>query len=330
MKFISKTILFSLLLLLLGFISFAQVKPTLPLETTIKPSVPMEMFDSQVHVYLDPRYARGVIAKSPGYINGYAKIGRLMEEKGEFGETVYSEGYIDNEGRIIISPNNYALGNFSEGLVSVCNKLSNGSYKLGFMDVTGKVVIPLIYQCDSDPKFSEGLCQVIGSNGKYGFINKLGKVIIPFLYGDVGVEGFKNGIARVAKTDFIKDPMTINKLGKVASEQSNNNSFAEKFIDGTNKTATNVSGNLNAKSAVQKKAVPQTYKKTLYKLSCELCGKSYLGKGFGYRIVNDAGKRKLEVHEASGDNMSAFNIVKNKYESYECARKAGNEELRGN
>lgn len=196
-------------------------------------------FNPQEHVYLDPQYARGVTSKRPGYINGYAKIGRLMQEKGEYGENVYSEGYIDNEGRIIISPNNYSLGVFSEGLVSVCNKLPNGSYKLGFMDITGKVVIPLVYQCDNDLKFSEGLCQVIGSNGKYGFIDKLGKVVIPFLYGDVGVEGFKNGIARVAKTDFIKDPMTINKLGKVSSNSLNNNDLAKKLINGTNNSKSN-------------------------------------------------------------------------------------------
>lgn len=196
-------------------------------------------FNQQEHVYLDPQYSNGVPTRNPIYINGYAKIGRLMQDKGEYGENVYSQGYIDSGGRIIINPNYSSLGEFSEGLVSVCNKLPNGSYKLGFMDITGKVVIPLIYKCDNDLKFSEGLCQVIGSNGKYGFIDKSGKVVIPFLYGDVGVEGFKDGIARVAKTDFIKDPMTINKLGKVSSNSSNNNDLAEKLINGTNKTKSN-------------------------------------------------------------------------------------------
>jgi hypothetical protein len=67
--------------------------------------------------------------------------------------------------------------------------------------------------------------------------------------------------------------------------------------------------------------------KTLYKYSCALCGKSYLGNGFGYRIVEQAGKRKLEVHEARGDDMRAFNIVDNKYDTYEHARQAGEKEL---
>lgn len=232
MKFISKTILFSALLLLIGFISFAQVKPKPPLNTSIKPAVPLKMFDPQVHVYLGGSDIDG-ISKDPIYFNGYAKIGRFFKEGVYNRKHENSEGYIDKKGRIIISPNNLELGEFSEGLVSVCNKLSNGEYKLGFMDITGKVVIPLIYKCGNDNLFSEGLCAVENSNGKVGFINKFGKIVLPFKYSMVHKD-FENGIAEVWLTATSDAPTVINKQGKIVSERE-----SYSLINGTNKTTSN-------------------------------------------------------------------------------------------
>ena len=63
---------------------------------------------------------------------------------------------------------------FSEGLARV--KLNN---KWGFIDKTGKEVIPLIY--DEVRDFSEGLA-CVKLNSKYGFIDGKGKEVVPFMY----------------------------------------------------------------------------------------------------------------------------------------------------
>ncbi|MBE9577584.1 WG repeat-containing protein [Moraxella sp. K1664] len=76
----------------------------------------------------------------------------------------------------------------SEGLASV---EQNG--KWGFIDNTGKVVIPVQY--DYVGYFSEGLATV-KQNGKFGFIDKTGKVVIPVQYDNAWV--FENGKAEVS------------------------------------------------------------------------------------------------------------------------------------
>ena len=68
--------------------------------------------------------------------------------------------------------------------------------KWGFVDKTGKVVIPLIY--DDAGWFSEGLAEV-GKNGKYGFVDKTGKVVVPLIY-DYAYH-FYNGEAEVSVDD---------------------------------------------------------------------------------------------------------------------------------
>ena len=76
---------------------------------------------------------------------------------------------------------------FSEGLASV-----NVVWKWGFIDKTGKQVIPCLY--DDADSFSEGLATVkVGI--KWGFIDKTGKQIIPCLYDEVF--SFSEGLAPV-------------------------------------------------------------------------------------------------------------------------------------
>ena len=68
--------------------------------------------------------------------------------------------------------------------------------KYGFIDTTGKVVIP--FQYDLTYGFSEGLARV-EKDGKVGFINKTGDIAIPLQYDDAG--GFKEVFAEVNKAD---------------------------------------------------------------------------------------------------------------------------------
>ena len=73
--------------------------------------------------------------------------------------------------------------------------------KWGFIDRSGKVVIPFKY--DWALWFSEGLCAVQETN-KYGFIDKTGKLVIPFIYDRTNL--FNEGLA-VVKKGKISNPI---------------------------------------------------------------------------------------------------------------------------
>ena len=68
-------------------------------------------------------------------------------------------------------------GDFSEGLAKV--KIAG---KIGFIDQTGKLVIPAQF-VDAEP-FSNGM-SVVNIKGKYGFIDKTGKLVIPAKFDEV-------------------------------------------------------------------------------------------------------------------------------------------------
>ena len=78
---------------------------------------------------------------------------------------------------------------YNEGLAGV--KDADG--KWGFIDKTGKLVIPCLWK--KALFFSEGLVGVQDDNEKWGFIDKTGKVVLPFEWSNV--QWFKNGRVRV-------------------------------------------------------------------------------------------------------------------------------------
>lgn len=120
---------------------------------------------------------------------------------------IWEEVYIDDYTRVLPYP-------FKENVARI--RLCRNSYnRIGYIDKTGKKVIPFIYQGASD--FSEGLAAVKfdgrnqisyvldgdeiavvkheDMNDKWGYIDKTGKVIIPFQY--LEANPFSNGKARV-------------------------------------------------------------------------------------------------------------------------------------
>lgn len=97
----------------------------------------------------------------------------------------------------------YGLGNFHEGLAQLWVYGKDGT-KCGYIDRTGKVVIPAEYGTTGE--FSEGLAAV-EKDGKFGVIDKTGKVVIPFQYSWAEysssmfrpLEAFHEGLATVLK-----------------------------------------------------------------------------------------------------------------------------------
>jgi hypothetical protein len=176
-----------------------------------------QYFNETEHVYIDGFNE----CESPKYKNGFAKIGKLGKP-GQKVSTYFLYGYIDESKRIILKPEYYRVNDFSDGLCRVCMEFSNGEFKSGFVNTSGKLVIPYKYGCHNDLNFSEGLCAVYVPNGElYGFIDKTGKLVIPFSYDEVGYEGFENGRARVSNNSW-ESTLYIDKKGKIVSQTGEN------------------------------------------------------------------------------------------------------------
>lgn len=94
--------------------------------------------------------------------------------------------YIDESGKEICPPAHY-IRDFSEGLAVVGKGM-----KYGYIDKTGKQVVPFIYDGASD--FSEGLALVYTGN-KPGFIDKKGNMVLSLDYDRA--DDFNEGLAIV-------------------------------------------------------------------------------------------------------------------------------------
>lgn len=91
-------------------------------------------------------------------------------------------------------------------------KFSDSSGKWGFVDKTGKLVIPCQWEYVGNV-FIEGLARVKDSSGKWGFIDKTGKLVIPCLWDEVW--SFIAGMARVK--DSSGKWGLIDKTGRIIS-----------------------------------------------------------------------------------------------------------------
>jgi WG containing repeat len=119
-------------------------------------------------------------------------------------------GFIDRTGKIVIPAKFDSAHKFSEGLAAV-----NIGAKWGFIDPSGKIVIPARF--DYVYNFSDGLAAV-EVDRKWGFIDSTGKIVIP-----VDLEGsgsFKNGLAYITIPITGRDSFTIDKTGKVVATPS--------------------------------------------------------------------------------------------------------------
>ncbi|MDO5046725.1 WG repeat-containing protein [Campylobacter sp.] len=97
-------------------------------------------------------------------------------------------GVIDISGNEILPFAYDYLSRFKEGLAIVV-KIEGKSAKQGFIDKSGKIVVPMEYEPRFTPKnsdaflFNNGIAKV-SKDGKYGFISKAGKVVTPIIYDE--------------------------------------------------------------------------------------------------------------------------------------------------
>jgi hypothetical protein len=117
-------------------------------------------------------------------------------------------GFIDNTGKVVVPLQFNEVFGFSEGLAAV-----TVGRKFGFVDASGNLVIPPSWEFAH--LFHQGLAAV--SDGKkYGFIDKTGKLVIPLQFAEVG--NFHEGLAavRIAPSKANpRDPRAIGALGYI-------------------------------------------------------------------------------------------------------------------
>jgi len=113
----------------------------------------------------------------PGIISADGEYTKLpLEVRFDFSTLIYFEGihsdglnFFDKEGNILKGFNEYdTLGQFCEGFLNVCSRITR---KWGFLDKTGKNIIPCVY--DDVEYFFKGFAKV-KANDKNGYINRYG------------------------------------------------------------------------------------------------------------------------------------------------------------
>ena len=146
------------------------------------------------------------------FTNKYNSIESFSEGMAPVMSKSYKWGFIDTDGKEVISPkydgtNGHFGGvyGFSQGLAGM--KKGN---KWGYITKSGKVAIPFVY--DEIRPFSEGVAGVL-KNGKWGFINGANKTMIPFKYSDDNVERYSvnyMGASYFIFEDNVAEVATIN------------------------------------------------------------------------------------------------------------------------
>lgn len=161
-------------------------------------------------------------------------------------------GFMDTSGNLAVPAKYDRVHEFSEGLAAVYEirtyqdntvipgmSVTMEDCKIGFIDKTGKTVIPMIYEDVSSTTtvwtdartgtqkkgFSEGLISV-KKDGKWGVIDKQGNTVIAFKY-DLPIGSFHNGLASYStggKSGF------INQSGKVVISAAYD--YVRDFVNG--------------------------------------------------------------------------------------------------
>ncbi len=139
------------------------------------------------------RVGNNAFEKVGYWIEGMCQVGVPGPEKDYNGNPLYRHGFVNLRCEIIIDPSEGYMGApaYSDGLV--CLAKEGTGY--GFLDKTGKVVIPLQYKQAGYSGFIDGLCRV-KKNGKTGLIDKTGKWVVEPKYSTV--TSFSEGLMIVA------------------------------------------------------------------------------------------------------------------------------------
>ncbi len=143
----------------------------------------------------------------------FRKAGPYCEERAAVQRVDSLWVYLDPKGEQIGSPWDAAEA-FTEGRGLVTSYEGGSKFLHGYVDTSGKVVIPVTFA--GARLFSEGLAAVL-VDGKWGYIDRDGKMVIPPRFAEADV--FRGGRAVVRTgADYGKNSGLIDKTGKFVVE----------------------------------------------------------------------------------------------------------------
>jgi hypothetical protein len=144
-------------------------------------------------------YLFGFVDKTGKVVLPYKYIDASYFANGlAWARTMDTKGYIDKTGKYVFT-NDTLIGNaFCEGMAVV----NNLNYKMGFIDTTGKIAIPLKF--DEVTPFSEGRA-FFHNNGWGGYLDKKGNVVVAPQFDDG--KPFSEGHAFIG--NFWKEKMIL-------------------------------------------------------------------------------------------------------------------------
>lgn len=136
------------------------------------------------------------------------------------GDGDISCGFKNDAGKVVIAAKYDGCGQFHDGLayVGINYGSKDGSdHVQGFIDQTGKIVIPIKHEAQDRQGGGGGMYQNFGDGlfaiyheGYYGYMDKQQKLVIPYKYDEAGE--FSDGMAVVGKNDLYG---AINKAGQL-------------------------------------------------------------------------------------------------------------------
>ncbi len=127
------------------------------------------------------------------WFEGMCQVKVAWDDPNRYSGTSYKEGFVNKKGEIIIDPKD---GYFGSGFYKeglVCLTQEGKGY--GFLDKEGKVVIPLMYNQGGSSTFYGGLARA-KSKGKTGLINRQNEWVVTPKYSTVS--GFGDSLLTVA------------------------------------------------------------------------------------------------------------------------------------
>ncbi len=196
---------------------------------------------------------------------------------------VYSYGYIDTQGKLVIPDKYEDATDFENGIAAV--KL-NG--KWGVIDVDGKQIVPFKY--DEAYYFNNGLLSC-SLNGKWGAIDKTGKIVIPFEYDDLYLKS--------------EDLIGFKKNGKYGFIDTNNKVIIQNKYEDVINFSEGIGGyKLNGKWGILDKTGKEIIKPTYDTLSMTSEGKLAVSLNGKYGFIDKTGKIVIDLQYEKAYNFS--------------------------
>lgn len=162
-------------------------------------------FNTHGEICIDPIFKNVRVDEGKVFYNDLAAA---ADENGQW-------GFIDKEGRFVITPSYIHVNHFSEGFAVVRKR-----ERYEFIDLQGERINRSKYH--GAYSFSDGMAAVQDKSGLWGFINHEGRNVIKPTYTDMAY--FRNGVAAVTETPRnnygYKKNKLIDKNGTIVLDES--------------------------------------------------------------------------------------------------------------